>query len=398
MNKNLLNTGVQDYIKNFSSSDILSVSFKNQIFDGVSNKELITQLEGRQKCRRKLPLWFDTPNILYPKREAIEQSSSQATAIYKSALITGKSLLDLTGGYGVDSYFFSKKFESVTYCERQAELAAIAAHNFNELDAHNVEVRNVDGLAMLERSEISYDVIYLDPARRKTSGKRVFLLSEAEPPLPDSLPDFWAHTTLILIKTSPLLDLVSGIRELSSVKEIHIVAVDNEVKEVLWLLEKGFSEEARITSVNLGTADNHMFSFLLSEEKNSIISYGEVGEYVYEPNASLMKAGAFGLLSERMDLLKLHPNSHLYSSNNLLKFPGRTYRVIRSFPYNAREVKRLGLKKAHVVARNFPKTVDSLRAKYKLKDGGDKSLIFTTNKEGKLIVILSERIEGKQAT
>ena len=396
MNKNLLNTGVQDYIRNFSSSDILSVSFKSQIFEGVSNKELVTQLEGRQKCRRKLPKWYDTPDILYPKREAIEQSSSQPTAAYKSEILGGKTLIDLTGGYGVDSYFFSRSFESVTYCERQEELAAIAAHNFNKLNAHNVEVCNVDGIAMLQESERNYDVIYLDPARRTTAGKRVFLLREADPPLPESLSVFWPHTDLVLIKTSPLLDLVSGIRELPFVKEIHIVGLDNEVKEILWLLEKGFSEEPSITSVNLGTADNQKFTFLLSEEKKAIITYGEVDSYIYEPNASLMKAGAFGLLSQRLEIAKLHPNSHLYSSDSLSNFPGRTYRVIKSIPYNAREVKRLGLKKAHVVARNFPKSVDSLRTKYKLKDGGDKSLIFTTNKDGKLIVILAERIDSKQ--
>ena len=398
MNKNLLNTGVQEYIRNFSSSDILSVSFKSQLFEGVSNKELVTQLEGRQKCRRKLPKWYDTPDILYPKREAIEQSSSQPTAAYKSEVLTGKTLLDLTGGYGVDSYFFSRTFESVTYCERQEELANIAAHNFSELDAHNVEVCNVDGIAMLRESERNYDVIYLDPARRTTTGKRVFLLGEADPPLPESLSVFWLHTNLVLIKTSPLLDLVSGIKDLPFVKEIHIVGLENEVKEILWLLEKGFSEAPSITSVNLGTADNQMFTFLLSEEKKAIITYGEVGNYIYEPNASLMKAGVFGLLSERLEIAKLHPNSHLYSSDSLLNFPGRTYRVIKSIPYNAREVKRLGLKKAHVVARNFPKSVDSLRTKYKLKDGGDKSLIFTTNKDGKLIAILAERIDSKQTS
>ncbi len=299
----------------------------------------------------------------------------------------------MTGGLGVDSYFFSRRFESVTYCEIQAGLSAIAAHNFNILGAPNVEVCNMDGLELLRESDRKYDVIYLDPARRTVTGRRVFLLSDSAPPLPGSLSQLWEHTDLILIKTSPLLDLVSGIRELKEVKEIHIVAIDNEVKEILWLLEKGFSEETRIISVNLGAKDNHYFSFLSGDEKKATTTYGEVGKYIYEPNASLMKAGAFSLLSERLKLDKLHPNSHLYTSDHLVAFPGRSYEVLQSLHYNSRELKRLGLEKAHVVARNFPKTVATLRSKYKLKEGGDKSLIFTTQKDNKLLAVLCKRID-----
>ena len=397
MNKNVLNTGVQDYIRNFESSDILSVLFKKPLFEGLSNQELVQQLEGRQKCRYKLPLWFNTPGIYYPKKEAIEQSSSQRAALYKASLISGKSLLDLTGGFGVDSFHFSENFQTLVYCEKQKDLAEIASHNFKVLGADNIETFTEDGLEYLRGSDRVFDIIYLDPSRRTDSGKRVFQLEDMIPPLPESLSAIWQHTEQIVIKTSPLLDLRSGITLLGSVKEVHVVAIDNEVKELLWILEKEFNSEPRIIAVNLNSGMDEKFTFRPSEEREAVCSFNNPKNYIYEPNASLMKAGAFQLMSERFELFKLHQNSHLYTSDILINFPGRRYRVLQVIGYKSKFIKGLGLDKAHVISRNFPESVEAIRKKFKFKDGEESSLIFTTQADGAYICIHCERIAEKGA-
>lgn len=396
MNNNLLNTGIQDYINNFSSSDILSVLFQKQLFKGVSNKELVQQLEGRQKCIHKLPLWYRTSKIYYPKREALEQSSSQMAAQYKASLYSGKSLLDLTGGLGVDSYYFSQQFSSTTYCEMQEELAEIASHNFRILGADDIHVYIGDGLDFLEASDLRFDLIYLDPSRRIKSGKRVFLLEDMLPPLPESLTTIWQHTDRIMIKTSPLLDLKSGIAGLGSVRQIHIVGVENEVKEILWILEKGYKEGPEIMAVNLGMPGDQIFSFRHDEEKEAVSTYHEPKKYLYEPSASLMKAGAFSLISQRFQIDKLHPNSHLYTSDILISFPGRRYIILDVLDYKPKHIRDLGLKRAHVISRNFPEPVESIRKKFKLNEGGDRSLIFTTRADNSYICILCEKITNDQ--
>ena len=392
MNKRILNTGVQDYIRNYSSSDILSVSFKKQLFDGVTNQELLQQLEGRKKSKVKLPLWYSTPLIYYPRREAIEQSSSETTARYKSALVQGTSLLDITGGLGVDSYFLSKSFSNLTYCERQEELAEITAHNFDVLGADNIEVRTEDGLDYLRSTEKDFDVVFLDPARRTATGTRIFTLKEAEPPLPESLALIWKRTNTVLIKTSPLLDMASGLKDLGPVMEVHIVAVDNEVKELLWLLEKGHKEEPLITSVNLGSKGQQKFSFYLSEEKKTKSSYHSPLKYIYEPNASLLKAGAFKITAARYGLSKLHMHSHLYTSGSLCEFPGKKYEVIQYERYNPKRIKELDLDRAHIISRNFPDSAEKLRKRFRIKEGDQRSLIFTKGPDGELIYILCRKI------
>ena len=388
MNKKVLNTGVQSFIRNYSSSDILAVLLQNQHFDGIGNKELVQQLESRKKCRDKLPTWYNTPLIYYPLKQSIEQSSSEITARYKTDLVSGKSLVDITGGLGVDSYFLSQTMSELIYCEKQEDLAAIASHNFDVLGASNIAVHNVDGLTFLKASQRNYDWVYLDPSRRNPDQSRVFKLEESEPVLPKSLDILWTKTDRMLIKTSPLLDISQGMDSLQNIKEIHIVAVQNEVKELLWVLERGFKYTPQITAVNIIRGEEQYFNFSKKEESTAKSDFGLPGRYIYEPNSAILKAGAFKLLGSRLGLKKLHEHTHLYTANKLIDFPGRRFKVDRVMPYKPRELRRLSIEKANITTRNFPIAVKELRQKFRIKDGGDITIYFTMDCDGQLIVLI----------
>lgn len=392
MNKKLLNTGVQQYIRNYNKDDILAVALQKQIFEGIDNKEVVQQLEGRKKCSEKLPHWYSTPGIFYPTRRALEQSSSELTAVYKSKLVSGKTLVDITGGFGVDSFFLSRRVDRLTYCELSPELAAIAKHNFKTLGAENIASEATDGLKFLEGLTAPVDWIYLDPSRRDAHQKRVFQLKDMDPPLPASLPYLWQKTDKLLIKTSPLLDISSGLKELESVKEVHIIAVKNEVKELLWVLEKDFQEDIQILAINLTRGKKEVFSFRWQEEKSTSCEYGGCGKYLYEPNAAVMKSGAFKLIARRYGLRKLHEHSHLYTSDILKEFPGKRFRLEDSFKYNRKNIKRFGIQKANITTRNFPYSVAALRKKHRIADGGEQTIFFTTDHMGELEVLLCRPI------
>ncbi len=392
MNKNILNTGVQQYIRNFSKDDILAVAFQKQIFPKIENKELVQQLEGRRKCLNKLPLWYTSKGIFYPPKRALEQSSSQLTARYKSKLVSGKTLVDITGGFGVDSLFLSQKVDRLTYCEMSKELADIACYNFEVLGATNIDALNIDGLKYLERLKESVDWVYLDPSRRDPKSKRVFRLEDADPPLPAILSFLWQKTDNILIKTSPLLDLSSGFKTLESVKEVYVIAVKNEVKELLWVLKKNYQGDPLITAVNLVMGDEQAFSFAWQEEKSSPCKFGNLGDYLYEPHAAIMKSGAFKLVAKRFGLRKLHEHSHLYTSDTLKEFPGKRFRVEASFKYNRKNIEQSAVQKANITTRNFPYSVAALRKKHRISDGGDQTMFFTTDYKGDLVVVLCRRV------
>ena len=240
MNKILLNTGVQDYIKNNLKADIVSVALKKSPFPGVKPSEIAQQLAGLQKVQKKLPAWFESQGIYYPPVLNLEQCSSEQTAMYKAGLASGNTLLDLTGGFGVDSYFFSRRLGQVHYCELDPNLAEIAAHNFAQLGAGNIAVHAQSGLEVLEhllKAGNRPDWIYADPSRRNARGSRVVLLEDYQPNIPAHVDRLLASTNNLLLDTSPMLDLAAGSRSLRHSREIHVVAIDNEVRELLWWLQ-----------------------------------------------------------------------------------------------------------------------------------------------------------------
>ncbi|HET8737285.1 MAG TPA: class I SAM-dependent methyltransferase [Pricia sp.] len=380
------------------------------------------QLEARKKSEKKLPTWFGHANIYYPHKLNIEQTSSEVTARYKSQLVSGKSLVDATGGLGVDSYFFSRKINKVFHCEIDENLSEIAAHNFKVLGATNIATIPTDGIQFLKDAQTGFDWIYLDPSRRNELKGKVFRLSDCRPNFLESMPLLFSKTDNILLKTSPFLDISAGIGALQFVKDIHIVAVKNEVKELLWVLEKGYYAEITVKTINFtkdrsgstekkgpliedstenihtGNVDTapkkaETFDFPLSSAREAVARYSLPLSYLYEPNAAILKSGAFKLLAERHEVYKLHEHTHLYTSSSLIHFPGRRFRVNAVVPYTKKGVKRLHLEKANVATRNFPESVARIRAKHHIGDGGDVFLFFATGCHGRAMLLRCSKIE-----
>lgn len=365
----------------------MSVLLHGPQFEGVSPKELVAQLEAKKKSRDKLPTWFHSANIYYPNKLNIEQTSSEATARYKAQIVSGKSLVDLTGGFGVDCYFFSQKIASVVHCEISPELSEIAAHNFKILDRKNINCISADGMDFLKTMTQTFDWIYIDPSRRNNKKGKVFLLADCLPNLPENLDLVFQKTQNVLLKTSPLLDIKQGISELAHVKEVHVVALNNEVKELLFVLEKDFVGSIAIQTVNIINGKEDKFRFMLEDEQNSTVALGEPSTYLYEPNAAIMKSGGFKSIGATYQFHKLHPHSHLYTSTNLIDFPGRSFVIEKALPYSKGSMKTLGIAKANITTRNFPLSVADIRKKHNIKDGGETYLFFTKDLNDSLLVL-----------
>lgn len=392
MNKTILNTGVQYFISKNLNTDIVSVLLKKPQFDGISQKELAEQLESKKKCREKLPIWFNTPNIYYPNKLNIEQTSSEATARYKSKLIDGKTLLDLTGGFGVDSYFFSRQVANVWHCEMDPRLSEIASHNYEVLGCENIQCLPKDGIQVLQNFPQQLDWVYADPSRRNDHKEKVFFLQDCLPNIPEHLDLIFAKTTHVLIKTSPLLDLTHAIADLRFVKEVHVVAIKNEVKELLFVLEKDFIGDIQVKTVNLVKDHIISFTFGLKDERNTQVSMGPPQAYLYEPNAAILKAGGFKSVGTAFNLKKLHQHSHLYTSPTIRDFPGRRFQILQVLPYSKASMKTLSGASANITTRNFPISVAELRKKHKIKDGGQRYLFFTKTLNDQLTVLECKRI------
>lgn len=392
MNKVLLNKEVQDFIRGNLSGDLSRLILKGSPFPGVSIQEIAGQISGLQKAKYKLPTWYKTDNIVFPPNINLEQTSSETTAKYKASLISAKSMIDLTGGFGIDSYYFSKKVQNLIHCEIDPDLSEIAAHNFNQLGRKNIQTFSGNGLEYLSSREENYDWIYLDPARRDDYGGKVFRLEQCTPDVPANMNLLFNKADHILIKTSPLLDLTSGIKDLKKVAEIHIVSVNNEVKELLWILHKKILSKTRIKTINFLAEKVQSFeAFFDSTTGETPLSLPK--KYLFEPNPAVMKSGLFSELANQTSTAKLHFNSHLYTSDELVDFPGRIFEVIKVLTYNKKVlIKEIGSKKANVTTRNFPKSVEQIRKELKINEGGDQYLFFTTNLFNEKIVISCQKV------
>ncbi|RED49585.1 THUMP-like domain-containing protein [Seonamhaeicola aphaedonensis] len=390
MNASILNTEIQDFISENLNTDITSLLLKGNSFKDVDTKEIIEQIEAKRRCESKLPTWFHSKNIYFPNKINIEQTSSEATAKYKSELISGDSITDLTGGFGVDCYYFSKKFKKVIHCEINENLSKMVSHNYQQLSVNNVETFPIDGIEFLKSSNNKFDWIYIDPSRRHDSKGKVFFLKDCLPNVPEHIDLLFQTSDNILIKTSPLLDLSVGINELKHVKIIYIIAVNNDVKEVLWVLEKGFGNDVSVETVNIKNNSEEHFKFILNKNQNEV-QYSEPLSYLYEPNAAILKSGGFNEVSSQLNINKLHQHSHLYTSNTLIDFPGRAFKIENIINYNKKNFKKLGLDKANITTRNFPETVQQIRKKLNIKDGGDTYIFFTTDLNNKKITIICKK-------
>ena len=387
MKNHLLAEDVQQYIQEQLHSDIKSLAFKKSPFTHIEMSELLTQIESKQKSKDKLPTWYATDNILFPKKLSIEQTSSEECAKYKASLVQGDSLIDLTGGFGIDCYYFAKQVKAVQHCEMQEDLSAIVAHNYAALGVDNITCHCGDSLVYLKENNKQWDYIYVDPARRNSAKEKVFFLSDCTPNVPEHLSDLFTHTNTILIKTSPLLDIHAGISELNHVKAVHIVALNNDVKELLWILEKDYEGEIALVAVNLTKDEPQLFHTSLTDQ--AVASFHAPQQYLYEPNSAILKTGKFDAVSQQYKINKLHPHSQLYTSEELVNFPGRSFKIQEVIPFNKQNAKtHLSNIKANVTVRNFPLKVEEIRKKWKIKDGGDSYIFFTTNLKNEKIIII----------
>ena len=391
MNKNILNPDIQVFIKKQNNTDISSLLLKKSIFPDVSQQELVEQIEARIRCKNKLPHWYKTTEIYYPNKLNIEQTSSEQTATYKAELISGNRLIDLTGGFGIDCFYFAKKVSEVTHCEINLNLSEIVKHNYSKLKCPNITCVASDGISYIKNSPETYDWIYIDPSRRHDLKGKVFLLNDCLPNVPEHLDLLFSKSKNILIKTSPLLDLKNGIRELKHVKEIHVVAVKNDVKELLFILEHKFLGDVTIKTINITNNTKDQFQF--TAFKSCIPNYDLPKKYLYEPNSAILKSGGFSELAIHYKLDKLQQHSHLYTSEELKGFPGRTFEILEIIPFNKKNLKkRFKNLKVNVTTRNFPKTVANIRKELQLKDGGNLYLFFTTDKNLNKIVLICSKI------
>lgn len=391
MNKAILYKEVQQFIHRNLYCDLSKLILKGSPFPEVSIQEIAAQISGLQKAKQKLPTWFRKKSIVFPPNINLEQTSSEVTAEYKASLISGKNLIDLTGGFGIDAYFLSKNVEKLVHCEINPGLSKIATHNFEQLGRKNIEIFSGNGLDYLKNTNESFDWIYLDPARRDDYGGKVFLLEQCTPDVPENMNLLFEKADHILIKTSPLLDLSSGIKDLKNVFEIHIVSVNNEVKELLWILQKSILFKTKIKTINFQKEQVQKFEANLNQNSEEI-PLALPRRYLFEPNPAVMKSGLFPELASQTKTAKLHFNSHLYTSDELVEFPGRAFQVLNVLPYNKRLLKKkLGSKQANITTRNFPKSVELIRKELKISDGGDQYLFFTTNLENEKIVIICQK-------
>lgn len=389
MNTNILASEVQDYINAHLNSDVNQIALAKSKFENVSSAELANQITAKKKSEKKLPTWFKTGDIYYPLSLSIEQTSSETTAAYKAKLARGNNLIDITGGFGIDSYYFAQRVKQVTHCEINEDLSEIAAYNASLLKQDNIDFKSADGIEFLKETPVLFDTIYIDPARRAMRGK-VFMLKDCTPDVVSNLDLLLQKSQRIIIKTAPLLDLTAGLSELKNVSEIHIVSVKNECKELLWVIEQNFSGEPDIIAVCLNDDEKH-FSFRKSENESiSFVDDLNNFKYLYEPDAALLKSGAFNLIASRYQLNKLHPQTQLYASNSINKnFPGRIFEIEEILSNLKKEVDLTG----NVIVRNYPAKPEDLVKKFKIKPAKDNFLIFTKLAQGHNIIIRANIIQ-----
>ena len=391
-------SGLSILIRQHLHDDVQQLALQRNRFPQLSDTDfrfLIQQVEGRQRTKDKLPSFAQIEDWWYPVRLSCEQCSSEATARYKAALIAPLQpdvLIDLTAGYGVDTFFMAEHAQEAHYVERNPELCHIAQHNFSLARPH-IRVHNTTAEEFLASSPhllSPHRLIYLDPARRSQSGSKVFRIEDCEPNVIELLPTLRQHASHIMIKFSPMLDITAALRVLGNDWDTHIVAVNNEVKEVLFLTGTGVMHAVNIHTREMRT-DRFFFSPADEHQAQLTIS-ADIQQYIYEPNAAIIKAGAFRLVGERYELKKLDMNTHLYTSDICMSgFPGRVWEVIEAEVKDPK--KQLDTQaKYSILSRNYPLSPEEIRKKYKLKDGDDRYLLAARH-QGKPRLILATRIK-----
>ena len=390
-----------DFIEKYSQENPMKLRLKRFENLNFNLSFAIDQIESRQKIKSKLPLWNQNKKLLFPSVLSAEQASSEITAKYKQCIIGSKykSICDLTGGLGIDSYYFAASAEKVTYIERYPLYCDVAKYNFDVLQKNNIRVICSDSLKFILECNVKFDAFYIDPARRNSENKRLYDLRDCEPDIIELQSILLKKAPVILLKSSPMIDISRAIQDLKFVKEVHVISVKNECKELFFIINNHFSEdEISINCVNLSPVQQpENYIFTLENEKNLPLlqSVTSIQSYLYEPNSSILKAGAFKSVAISFSISKIHKNSHLYTSNKLITdFLGRIFTVKEVIPFSGKVLKKLSMQypSANITVRNFPITTEELRKKSKIKDGGNIYIFATTLYPDKKIFIICEKI------
>lgn len=386
----------KSFIQQHETDDVKRLALQAHSYPNIHFQFVLKQIAARQIAKSKIPSWYANEDIIYPQHLSMEQSSSEKTALYKATLCKGDSLTDLTGGLGVDFSFMSRSFKERTYVETQKELIELAEHNFSVLGLNDTKILNEDAVDYLKKLDSVQDIIYIDPARRNDTGGKTVLIENCTPNLIEIDDLLNTKAKKVIIKLSPMLDISRAVSSLSYISEIHIVSVANECKELIFIKEKS-DTEVKIHCVNLLNKSEDTFIFSTKQEKDTAIKYTDsVYKYLYEPNCSILKGGAYKSVAIAYNLLKLHPNSHLYTSDTYIAdFPGRKFLVKKVISPNKKELKQnlQGIRQANISTRNYPFSVAELRKQTKLKEGGTHYLFATTSADEKKILILCQKAD-----
>jgi hypothetical protein len=388
---------VQAFLRDHEHADEKALVLQNKTVLGLPASVIANQLKARKKAKDKLPSYFSTEGIVYPPSINLEQSSSEATAQVKTLIISNainrhpETCADLTGGLGVDSFYFNSLCRKVHYIEPNLELLTIAKHNHERLGATAISYHSTTAEDFLKTSDCNIDFIYIDPSRRSSSSKKVYRLSNCVPDVTKLQESIFRLTSVLLIKTSPLLDIQQGLSELTGVTDVYVLSISNECKEVLFLCRANSKKLPEIHALNLTGKRQATFSFTRYEEQTTASQFSEPLTFIYEPNASILKAGAFALVGQRYGLYKLHPNTHIYTSTELIPdFPGRIFSVVAMIKANKKSIGPFFADRyGNVITRNYPVNADDLKKKMGLKDGGDQYLIACTTAQGRQTIVAS---------
>ena len=394
----MLNRETIDFIAEHRNEDTRTLALKAKRYPDVDMQQALTQIEGWHTAREKLPTWAATDGIIYPPRLSMEQCSSESTALYKAAIAKGESLADLTGGFGIDCSYMARSFSKATYIERNTLLCDIAKENFALLGLTHIDIVNGNSEDVLQALP-SQDWIFIDPARRDGDGRKVVALSDCEPDVITLEHTLLQKALKVMIKCSPMLDITAASRQLHNIEAIHVVAVNNECKELLFILGDNKGNSTPITCANIRKDGSHLFTFTAGEEAGSTATYSDtVGKYLYEPNAAIQKSGCSRALSQRFNTPKLHHNSQLYTSDSLIEeFPGRTFTVEKVYGFSKSDIKEIqALSQANITVRNFPESVQLLRKKLKLADGGENYIFATTLSGGEKVLIICHKVKSEK--
>ena len=374
------NKEVEKFINANLQTDLHSLLLKKSPFAEVSMQEIVQQIKGKKVAQKKFP-FFLKEGIVFPPNLNLEQASSQSTAEFKAQNLKGKKFLDLTSGFGIDAYFLSKNFDEITLIEQNTELLEIVKHNWGILERKaNFINENLENF--LANNQEQFDVIYLDPARRDDHKNKKFLLEDLSPNLLEIQEKLIKICDQIIIKLSPLIDISYLISVLKNIFKIEIIAVKNEVKELLVFMNSKFeTENVEISCTNL-ESDDVVFLFNFNDEKERNAMFSEPQKFLYIPNNAVLKSGGFNSLSEKFNLKKLHPNSHFYTNDERLE--GFSGRVLEVEIVDSKTIKKGD--KFNIISKNYPLTPEEIKKKYKISDGGNSYLIFTQTQKGKIIL------------